>query len=76
MDWFSINFQTKESNEKFLRFGVDKSVYPKWSELSKSAWTMLNEPNAGGSSEISEALSFEFFYRKCNSVLLKVQHVA
>lgn len=56
----------------FLMNCCDKTVHPKRQELSKGAIKILLTPNAGGDSQISEALSFEIFYRLCNAVLLKV----
>ena len=41
--------------------------------LSTGGSKILKEPNAGGSSVVSEAYSFELFHRLCEAVLSEVR---
>ena len=77
MQWICIPFLSYvcrdiQSHFNFGEFGCEKSSYPKWQELSEGTRRILREPNCGGNSIVSEALSFEMFNRIFNAILLKV----
>ena len=68
MKWHCIPFLWKVLFYK----DCDKTDQPEGQELSEGGSKIKSTPNAGGLSQISEALSFEFFYRICKAILLKV----